>query len=150
MSFNIGLTGIRAADNDLRVTGNNIANASTTGFKRSRAEFGDVYASSIVGTANNAAGSGVMLADIAQQFTQGNITFTDNVLDLSIDGSGFFIMSDGGDVSYTRSGMFSTDNQGYVVNNSGFRLQGYGADDEGNIVNGVLTDLQIDASTQAP
>lgn len=150
MSFNIGLTGIRAADNDLRVTGNNIANASTTGFKRSRTEFGDVYASSIVGTANNAAGSGVMLADIAQQFTQGNITFTDNVLDLSIDGSGFFIMSDGGDISYTRSGMFSTDNQGYVVNNSGYRLQGYGADDEGNIINGVLTDLQIDASTQAP
>lgn len=150
MSFNIGLTGIRAADSDLRVTGNNIANASTTGFKRSRAEFGDVYSSSMVGIANNATGSGVMLADIAQQFTQGNITFTDNVLDLSIDGSGFFIMSDGGDISYTRSGMFSTDNQGFVVNNAGFRLQGYSADGQSNIVRGVLTDLQIDASNQAP
>lgn len=150
MSFNIGLTGLRAADSDLRVTGNNIANASTTGFKRSRAEFGDVYSSSMVGIANNATGSGVMLADIAQQFTQGNITFTDNVLDLSVDGSGFFIMSHGGDISYTRAGMFSTDNQGYVVNNSGFRLQGYSADGQGNIIQGVLGDMQIDASNQAP
>jgi flagellar hook protein FlgE len=150
MSFNIGLTGIRAAGSDLQVTGNNIANASTTGFKRSRAEFGDIYASSMVGIAKNATGSGVMLADIAQQFTQGNIAFTDNVLDLSIDGSGFFIMSDGGDISYTRAGMFSTDSQGYVVNNAGFRLQGYGADGQGNILNGVVTDLHIDASNQAP
>ncbi len=150
MSFNIGLTGIRAADSDLRVTGNNIANASTTGFKRSRAEFGDVYASSIVGTAANATGSGVSLTDVAQQFTQGNISFSDNSLDLAINGSGFFIMSDGGDPSYTRNGMFSTDNQGFLVNNSGFNLQGFAADADGNIINGVLTDLQIQAGNQAP
>ncbi|MGH1371943.1 MAG: flagellar hook-basal body complex protein [Cellvibrionaceae bacterium] len=150
MSFNIGLTGIRAADSDLRVTGNNIANASTTGFKRSRAEFGDVYASSIVGTAANATGSGVSLTDVAQQFTQGNISFSDNSLDLAINGSGFFIMSDGGDPSYSRNGMFSTDNQGFLVNNSGFNLQGFAADADGNIINGVLTDLQIQAGNQAP
>ncbi len=150
MSFNIGLTGIRAADSDLRVTGNNIANASTTGFKRSRAEFGDVYASSIVGTAANATGSGVSLTDVAQQFTQGNISFSDNSLDLAINGSGFFIMSDGGDPSYSRNGMFSTDNQGFLVNNSGFNLQGFAADSDGNIINGVLTDLQIQAGNQAP
>ena len=150
MSFNIGLTGIRAADSDLRVTGNNIANASTTGFKRSRAEFGDVYASSIVGTAANATGSGVSLTNVAQQFTQGNISFSDNSLDLAINGSGFFIMSDGGDPSYSRNGMFSTDNQGFLVNNSGFNLQGFAADSDGNIINGVLTDLQIQAGNQAP
>lgn len=150
MSFNIGLTGIRAADSDLRVTGNNIANASTTGFKRSRAEFGDVYASSIVGTAANATGSGVALTDVAQQFTQGNISFSDNSLDLAINGSGFFIMSDGGDPSYSRNGMFSTDNQGFLVNNSGFNLQGFAADSDGNIINGVLTNLQIQAGNQAP
>lgn len=150
MSFNIGLTGIRAADSDLRVTGNNIANASTTGFKRSRAEFGDVYASSIVGTAANATGSGVSLTDVAQQFTQGNISFTDNSLDLAINGSGFFILSDNGDPSYSRAGMLSTDNQGFVVNNSGFNLQGFAADANGNIINGVLTDLQIEAGNQAP
>ncbi len=150
MSFNIGLTGIRAADSDLRVTGNNIANASTTGFKRSRAEFGDVYASSIVGTAANASGSGVALTDVAQQYTQGNISFSDNALDLAINGSGFFILSDSGDPAYTRAGMFSTDNQGFLVNNSGFNLQGFAADDDGNIINGVLTDLQVVAGNQAP
>ncbi len=78
MPFNIGLTGIRAADTDLQVTGNNIANASTTGFKRSRAEFGDIYANSILGAGSNVAGSGVNVSDIAQQFTQGNVSFTDN------------------------------------------------------------------------
>lgn len=150
MSFNIGLTGIRAADSDLRTTGNNIANASTTGFKRSRAEFGDVYASSIVGTSSNATGSGVGLTDVAQQFTQGNISFTDNALDLAINGSGFFVVSDNGDLAYTRAGMFSTDNQGFVVNNSGYNLQGYAADEGGNIIDGVLTDLQIQSGNQAP
>lgn len=150
MSFNIGLTGIRAADADLRVTGNNIANASTTGFKRSRAEFGDVYANSMVGASSNATGSGVALADVAQQFVEGNTSFTDNVLDLSINGSGFFVMSDGGDISYTRSGAFSTDDMGYIINNTGFNLQGYAADNNGNIINGVLTDLRIDTSNQAP
>ena len=150
MSFNIGLTGIRAADSDLRVTGNNIANASTTGFKRSRAEFGDVYASSIVGTSSNATGSGVALSDVAQQFTQGNLSFTDNALDLAINGSGFFILSDSGDPSYSRAGLFSTDNQGFLVNNEGFNLQGYSADEDGNIINGVLADLQVQAGNQAP
>lgn len=150
MSFNIGLTGIRAADSDLRVTSNNIANASTTGFKRSRAEFGDVYASSIIGTSANASGSGIALSDVAQQFTQGNISFTDNALDLAINGSGFFILSDNGDPSYSRAGLFSTDNEGYIVNNSGFNLQGYGADNDGNIINGILTDIQVQAGNQAP
>ncbi|MBR9911597.1 MAG: flagellar hook-basal body complex protein [Gammaproteobacteria bacterium] len=150
MSFTIGLTGIRAADSDLGVTANNIANASTSGFKRSRAEFGDVYASSIVGTAANSAGSGVALTDVSQQFTQGNISFTDSALDLAINGSGFFILSDNGDPTYTRAGLFSTDNQGYLVNNSGYNLQGFGADDDGNIVNGVLTDLQVRSGNQAP
>ncbi|NIB43257.1 flagellar hook-basal body complex protein [Pseudomaricurvus alkylphenolicus] len=150
MSFDIGLTGIRAADTDLRVTGNNIANASTTGFKRSRAEFGDVYASTIVGATGNTPGSGVGLTDVKQQFTQGNISFTDNALDLAINGGGFFILSDRGDPSFSRSGMFSLDKDGFVVNNSGFNLQGYRADDDGNIVDGVLADLQISTGSQEP
>ncbi len=150
MSFNIGLTGIKAADADLRATGNNIANASTTGFKRSRAEFGDVYASSILGSGSNSTGSGVLLTDVAQQFTQGNISFSDSSLDLAINGGGFFIMSDDGDVSYTRAGMFSTNKEGFIVDNSGARLQGFGADSDGNIINGVLTDLQVQSGNQAP
>ena len=150
MSFNIGLTGIKAADADLRATGNNIANASTVGFKRSRAEFGDVYASSILGSGANSTGSGVLLTDVAQQFTQGNISFSDSSLDLAINGGGFFIMSDDGDVSFTRAGMFSTNKEGFIVDNAGARLQGFGADSDGNIINGVLTDLQVQGGNQAP
>ena len=150
MSFNIGLTGIRAADSDLATTGNNIANASTVGFKRSRSEFGDVYASSALGSSSNATGSGVQLTDVAQEFTQGNVSFTDNNLDLAINGGGFFIMSDQGDVSYSRAGMFSTDREGFIVDNSNARLQGFGADPDGNIVNGVLTDLRVDIGNLAP
>lgn len=151
MSFNIGLSGIRTADTNLRVTGNNIANASTTGFKRSRAEFGDVYASSIVGTAANASGSGVALTNISQQFKQGNPSDTGNSLDLAINGGGFFVMSDNGAPSYTRAGTFFTDKEGFITNtNTGFRLQGFGADANGNVISGILTDLQVEVDSQAP
>lgn len=81
MPFNIALSGIRAANSDLRMTGNNIANASTSGFKESRAEFGDIYSTSVLGTGSNQVGSGVRIQNIAQQFTQGNISFTDHILD---------------------------------------------------------------------
>ena len=75
MSFNIGLSGIRAAASDLNITGNNIANAGTVGFKSSRAEFADVYAASVLGSGSYATGSGVALANAAQLFNQGNISF---------------------------------------------------------------------------
>ena len=78
MAFNIGLSGLRAATNDLNVTGNNIANAGTVGFKQSRAEFADVYAASVLGTGANAQGSGVLLGDVSQLFNQGNISYTQN------------------------------------------------------------------------
>lgn len=74
MSFNIGLSGLHAASTDLEVTGNNIANASTTGFKKSRAEFGDVYTSTLLGTGSKPVGSGVMVDNVRQEFTQGNIS----------------------------------------------------------------------------
>lgn len=96
MTFNIALTGIRAASEDLRVTGNNIANASTTGFKSSRAEFGDFYAASVLGSGSNTIGSGVRLQNVSQQFTQGSINFTQSVMDMAISGAGFFIVDQGG------------------------------------------------------
>ncbi len=95
MPFNTALSGIRAANTDLKVTGNNIANASTTGFKNSRAEFGDVYASSLLGSGSNTPGSGVNLQKIRQQFSQGNLNFTENQLDLAINGAGMFIVEIG-------------------------------------------------------
>lgn len=98
MAFNIGLSGLRAATNDLNVTGNNIANAGTAGFKQSRAEFADVYAASVLGTGSNPQGSGVLLADVSQLFNQGNINYTQNALDLAINGNGFFVTSNNGEI----------------------------------------------------
>ena len=150
MSFNIGLSGIRAASSDLNITGNNIANASTAGFKSSRAEFGDVYAASILGTGSNAMGSGVVLNNVAQLFTQGNINYTDNSLDLAINGNGFFVTSNKGALSYTRAGYFGTDREGFIVNNNGARLQGYGLDQAEEVDGGNRIDLRVDTSAGTP
>ncbi|MBB3104999.1 flagellar hook protein FlgE [Azomonas macrocytogenes] len=150
MSFNIGLSGLNAAGKNLNVTGNNIANVGSTGFKASRAEFADVYATSMFGSGKNTTGSGVLTANISQQFTQGNITSTGNSLDLAINGNGFFVLSDNGSRVYTRNGTFSTDSSGYVVDNAGNNLQGYGVDANGNVINGVVSDLRIDTANQLP
>src|SRR5690606_29643696 len=151
MSFNIGLSGIRAASSDLNITGNNIANASTVGFKAARAEFGDVYAASILGTGSNAMGSGVVLNNVAQLFTQGNINYTDNSLDLAINGNGFFVTSNKGALSYTRAGYFGTDREGFIVNNQGERLQGYGVNAlSGEIERVNRVDLRVDTSAGVP
>lgn len=150
MSFNTALSGLRAASQDLSVTGNNIANASTTGFKESRTEFGDVYANSILGTGSRTPGSGVLVTQIAQQFGQGNINITNNSLDLAINGSGFFILSDQGSQQYTRAGAFGLDNSGYIVASNNARLQGFAADADGNILTGAMTDLRIQTSDIDP
>jgi flagellar hook protein FlgE len=150
MSFNTALSGLRAANTDLNVSGNNIANASTIGFKASRVEFGDVYANSALGSGANTAGSGVLVTDIAQQFTQGNVSFTDNSLDLAINGAGFFILSDGGSQAFTRAGTFGLDSTGNLVANNGARLQGNPADAQGNITAGVLQDILIQTNDISP
>ena len=151
MSFNIGLSGLYAANKQLDVTGNNIANVATTGFKSSRAEFEDVYSATKLGSGSKTTGSGVRLANVSQQFTQGDVNNTGNVLDMGINGSGFFVLNDSGSLSYTRAGTFKVDKEGYVTNSSGTaRLQGYGVDANGKIINGVLTDLRIDTSNLAP
>lgn len=149
MPFNIALSGIRAANNDLRVTGNNIANASTTGFKESRAEFGDIYSTAAIGVGLSQTGSGVRVQDVSQQFSQGNISFTENALDLSISGSGFFVTSFNGSQNYTRAGTFGLDQEGFIVNNGNARLQGFGADSSGNI-SGLIGDIQIQSSNIQP
>lgn len=149
MSFNIGLSGLHAASTDLEVTGNNIANASTTGFKKSRAEFGDVYTSTLLGTGSKPVGSGVMVDNVRQEFTQGNISGTGNVLDMAIDGNGFFVLEDRGNISYSRSGIFTLDKNGFVVANNKARLQGFPANSSG-VVSGVLGDIQIQVTNQPP
>ncbi|MEL7938085.1 flagellar hook protein FlgE [Pseudomonas delhiensis] len=150
MSFNTALSGLNAASTDLNVTGNNIANVGTTGFKSSRTEFADLYAASMLGTGRNAVGSGVITQSVSQQFTQGNLTSTGRSLDLAISGNGFFMVSDNGSRLYTRNGSFNTDANGFIVDGSGNRLQGYGVNGNGSVVNGVITDLKVDTSNQPP
>jgi len=152
MSFNIGLSGLYAANKSLDVTGNNIANVATTGFKSSRTEFQDQYAASIRGTSGGTtAGSGVTTAAVSQQFTQGTLTTgTGRSLDLAINGNGFFMVSNNGEKLYTRAGAFYPDKSGNVVDASNNKLQGYSVNAAGNVVNGVLTDLKIDSSNLAP
>ncbi len=149
MSFNIGLSGINAASKDINVTGNNIANASTVGFKESRAEFADVYTSTILGTGSKPIGSGVLTENIRQEFSQGSLSGTGNSLDMAIDGSGFFVLRDRGNTTYSRAGMFGLDKDGYVVTNNKSRLQGYMAN-EGGVVSGVMGDLRIIVQNQPP
>ncbi|WP_417585782.1 flagellar hook protein FlgE [Nitrincola sp.] len=134
MSFNTAITGLKAASTMLDVTGNNIANVSTTGFKSSRTQFADIYATSVVGAgSSNTPGSGVTVSGISQDFSAGTIEFTNNNLDLAINGSGFFQVDDGqGSVTYTRSGAFELNKDGFIVTKNGKYLQGYGLDEQGN------------------
>ncbi|KZY96851.1 flagellar biosynthesis protein FlgE [Oleiphilus sp. HI0078] len=149
MPFNVALGGLRASSTDLEVTGNNIANASTVGFKRSRAEFGDVYSNSFFGRGATSTGDGVAVQNIRQMFGQGNVSLTDNNLDLAITGNGFFVLSDQGEAKYSRAGQLGVDKDGFMVNNTGMRVQGFQAD-EGGTVSGVLGDLVVDANDLPP
>ncbi|WP_373976056.1 flagellar hook protein FlgE [Chitinibacter sp. SCUT-21] len=127
MGFQQGLSGLGAAAKNLDVIGNNVANVNTVGFKGSRAEFADIYASTF-GTASNIAGIGAKVTTIAQQFSQGNTTSTNNPLDIAITGNGFFRMQDqSGSISYARNGQFQLNKDGYIVNNGQF-LTGWGVD----------------------
>lgn len=149
MPFRTALSGLNASSTELQVIGNNVANASTTGFKQSRTEFADVFAATNLGVAANAVGAGVRVASIDQQFGQGNITFTDNNLDLAISGTGFFRLNDNGAIVYSRAGAFGVDRSGYVVNSQGQRLTGFAADGSGTI-SGALVDLQLPTGELAP
>lgn len=152
MPFQIALSGLNAASADLKVTGNNIANASTTGFKESRAEFADVFAVSFGGISKTAIGGGVRLAAVTQQFGQGNIEFTGNSLDLALNGQGFFVFSDSGSSVYSRAGALQVDRAGFVVDAQNRRLQVYQAlNPQGTAFNtGSLNDLQFSLSAGQP
>ena len=150
MPFAIALSGLNAASADLGVTANNVANVNTTGFKESRAQFSEVFAVGTQSVSSSASGSGVRISAIAQQFTQGNIDFTDNALDLAIGGEGFFVISDDGARSYTRAGAFGVDNQGYVVNAQGARLQAYPYAGNDLFNTGTPQDLQLQIGANPP
>jgi flagellar hook protein FlgE len=150
MTFRLALSGLNAAQADLTVTANNIANTATTGFKNSRAEFAELFSVSPQGVSSNAIGNGVRVSNVAQQFTHGNIDFTDNSLDLALSGQGFFILNDGGALAYTRAGAFQVDSQGYIVNARQQRLQVYPPSTNGQFNTGALSDIQLVTSESAP
>ncbi len=149
MPFRIALSGLNAATADLNVTANNIANSNTSGFKASRAEFADVFAVGSTDFRSNQVGNGVRLSKIAQQFAQGNISFTDSSLDLAVNGTGFFTLHDPSGYAYTRNGSFSVDRDGFVVSDKNQRLQVYPALAGGGFNSGTLTDLSL-STTQSP
>lgn len=134
MSFYTSLTGLNAATAMLGVTANNISNVGTTGFKRSRADFGDIFATSPLQKASSTVGQGVSLKQVSQEFSQGNISFSSNALDLAITGDGFFPLrsADGLTDTYTRNGSFSLNEQFNVVNSAGQRLMAATVDSTGS------------------
>lgn len=147
MGFQQGLSGINGAAKSLDVIGNNVANASTVGFKQSQAQFADMYANSMNRSGNSPVGIGVTVADVSQSFTQGNITSSSNPLDVAINGDGFFQLA--GSLTnqspmYGRNGQFQLDKNGYIVNPSmgGAILMGYGA----GVSGGDPVPLQINTS----
>lgn len=142
MSFNIALSGINAAQKDLDVTANNISNVNSIGFKESRAEFSDLYANSIFTNSKTQVGSGVQTAAVSQQFHQGSLQFTENSLDMAINGSGFFVVANDQTTeerSFTRAGAFRLNDEGYITNSQGDYLQTYETKDDGTPVGLGLT-----------
>ena len=149
MAFQQGLSGLNMASKALDATSNNIANASTVGYKSSVTHFGDVYASSLAGAGASQVGIGGNVAAIQQQFTQGNITSTSNPLDISINGAGFFKMDNNGAATYTRNGQFSLDKNGYIINDQALKLTGYAAQ-SGIVVPSTPAPIQISAANLPP
>ena len=158
MPFQIALSGLKAASTSLSTTANNIANVNTTGFKKSRANFVELFATGLQNVASNATGLGARPSSIQQQFAQGSLEFTDNNLDLSLVGGGFFSLRDsegGGALSYTRAGNFGVNRNGFVVNDQGLRLQAFpllqqGLDGVSTFNTGSLVDLRLDTVDASP
>lgn len=149
MGFQTGLSGLNAASKNLDVIGNNVANSSTVGFKSGQAQFADVFAASLSGGGASQIGIGTKLSTVAQQFTQGNITSTNNPLDVAINGKGFFVLGNGGAQTYSRNGQFQLDKNGNIVTSNGLKLQGYQVDSNG-VVTGAMGSLLISTASQPP
>lgn len=143
MGFAQGLSGLKASATSLDVIGNNIANASTVGFKAARAQFSDLYAQTMHTAAANQVGIGTMVMRVQQQFIQGNVTPTENALDVAINGNGFFRFSDKGSIVYSRNGQLELTKDGYLVNGAGHKLTGYPVYANGELANGAPVEIQI-------
>jgi flagellar hook protein FlgE len=144
MSFYTSLSGLRAAQTDLSVTSNNIANVGAIGFKRSRASFGDIMPPS-----SSQAGIGARLKGIAQQFTQGNFETSSRELDIAVNGTGFLVTRapDGSDTLFTRDGALTINADRFLTDSKGNYLQLFPVDANGTA---TATDLASATSIQIP
>lgn len=152
MSFFTSLSGLKGAQSDLAVISNNVANVASIGFKKSRAEFGDLISASPL-QSGTVAGQGTRLKEISQQFTQGGFQTSDRALDLAISGQGFFVTKTGSQLSYTRNGAFSLDGDRYLIDSNGAFVQVLPVDSSGVLSASGLssaTNLQIPQSAGAP
>jgi flagellar hook-basal body protein len=150
MSFYTSLTGLNAATAELGIVSNNIANVGTIGFKKARAEFGDIFATSPLQNASGSIGQGVLLKGVAQEFSQGNVAFSQNSLDMAIQGQGFFVLKPNltsNQSVFTRNGSFRVNNDRYVVDSSGQFVQVFPVNDDGSV---VATGLSSAKSLQLP
>ncbi|HET7775342.1 MAG TPA: flagellar hook-basal body complex protein, partial [Azospira sp.] len=145
MAFQQGLSGLNTSSKALDVIGNNVANSSTVGFKAAEGHFADVYAASLGAGGATQVGIGTNLSGIVQQFTQGNVSTTNNTLDIAINGNGFFRLSQNGAISYSRNGQFHLDKNGYIVSDQNLRLTGYPAGQDGSIRKQNPQELQVTA-----
>lgn len=137
-SLYTGVSGLTAQGEALGVIGDNIANANTTGFKASRAEFQDIISKNLKGIlGGNQIGRGVKIGAVNPILTQGNVDATDKSTDLAISGDGYFVLRGTDGESYTRDGSFHFDREGYLVSNDGQRVQGFEANEKGQIVNKI-------------
>lgn len=152
MSFYTSLSGLKGAQSDLSVISNNVANVGSIGFKKSRAEFGDLISASPL-QSGTVAGQGTRLKEISQQFTQGGFQTSDRALDLAISGQGFFVTKTGAQLSYTRNGAFSLDGDRYLVDSNGAYVQVLPVDSSGVLSASGLSsasNLQIPQTAGAP
>lgn len=152
MSFYTSLSGLRAAQTDLGVIAHNIANAETTGFKKSDTQFADLVAGGAASDPRMMKGIGVAVSAIAQNFTLGAVEQTGNVTDLAITGDGFFAVRNGesGKTAFTRNGAFMLDQGGFVHDGAGNRLQMIGVDGSGNpVASGATADTRLPLANPA-
>jgi len=149
MALNQALSGINAAQSELNVISNNIANAGTVGFKGSAAQFAEVYAVTGLNLSSVATGSGAELTGVAQQFSQGDLETTNGSLDMALSGNGFFVVNNGTGDQYTRDGSFHEDANGYVVTADGSNLQVYPPNATGGFNTSTLTNLQLNTAQSA-
>ena len=145
MSFYTALTGLNGSQADISATSNNIANVATTGYKRSKAEFGDIFATSPLQNSSSSIGSGTILKGIKQQFTQGNVSSSLNALDMAISGQGFFALKPSlttNQTVYTRNGSFSVNNDRFVVDSAGQFVLALPVSDDGSVQGGEIVDAK--------